>query len=204
MSGTGNPFAVLTGDDFAAQMLALRPTGAAWPQDPDAAQWAYFAGLGDCVALVNAASANLSEVEADPAQTLLLLGDWETDYGLPDPCTPANPTLAQRHQLLLGRIAAIGGQSPAYYEGVAAAMGSTITIQTYQPFQAGVSHAGDPLLNDAWAYAWTVTMSGLQASYFSAGGSGAGDPTASYITPPASCLLQRLAPAHTVLIFNFT
>ena len=146
----------LTTTDFLAAIQALRPRGRAWPTDASAQSTPVWAAVADLLAAQHARASALSEVESDPGQTIELLAEWERAFGLPDPCTPLNPTLQQRRAALLARIAALGGQSPAYLVNVAAQLGYSITITEYRPFRAGLSGCGTPITGPSDWFRWTV------------------------------------------------
>ena len=87
--------------------------------------------------------------------------------------------------------AAQGGQTPAYYIGVALACGYVVTIDdAYGPrvLRAGF-RAGDRVYGLAWAYAWRVDVQ---------------PPTGSAL-PHADLqrVIRRVAPAHTIVVFNY-
>lgn len=194
-----NPWALLTSADFLGAIQKLLPRGAAWPRDPAATQTAYFAAIADCVMALRARANDLSQTESDPSQTIELLPRWEARFGLPDPCTPANATIDQRHAALLSKMAAYGGQSPAYYIAVAAAMGVPITINTFAPFVAGGA-CGAGLYGAPWRFTWQVHSPTATASLFHAG-SGAGEPLATWGNGALICRIKQIMPAHTTVLF---
>jgi uncharacterized protein YmfQ (DUF2313 family) len=198
-----NPFAYLGAGDFFPQIQALFPRGRAWSRDPGSVQAGVAWALADTTAALRGRASALSEVESDPTQTDELLPDWETDFGLPDPCAGPNPTLAQRRSQLLARITAIGGQSAAYYTAFAQALGYQITIQTFTPRVFG-SQFGAAFNGPAWAFAWQVSALQFTVDYRRFGSSEFGEPYAQWGNTVLICELQRVAPAHTVLLFSFT
>jgi uncharacterized protein YmfQ (DUF2313 family) len=144
----------------------------------------------------------LLEIEADPFYTIEMLSEWETDYGLPDPCTPLAATMDQRRAALLAKIAAIGGQSIAYFTAVAAALGYAITISEPQPFRFG-SRFGGALLGPGWQFVWRVSVPTITIRFFTLGSSGFGEPFAVASATDLQCRLNALKPAHTVIQFIF-
>jgi uncharacterized protein YmfQ (DUF2313 family) len=194
-----------TGDEYGDQLLGQRPTGFAWPTDPAAVQAAYFRAIGDCLAAVGASAAELANVEADPALAIQTLSDWETAFGLPDACTPLNPTIQQRRNALLARIAAQGGQSADYFVNLCALLGfPDATITTFRPFRAGVSAVGDALYADTAEFYWQINVPSAAAiEYFRAGESAIGDSLGFAPDGQLGCILARYAPAHAVLLVNY-
>ena len=65
--------------------------------------------------------------------------EWERTLGLPDPCTPLNPTVAQRKRAVAAKVIGASGKSIPYFTSVAAALGFNVTVTEYAPFRAGIS-----------------------------------------------------------------
>lgn len=190
-----------TPEAYQSLLMALLPQGAAWPRDPDTTLSRVLLALADGLARAQARTDNLV-IEADPRMTLELLPDWERAFGLPDPCAGAG-TLQERRAWLVLRMTMIGGQSRAFFIGLAALLGYTITIREHQPFQAGRSHAGDPCENEPWRFVWEVHETHVAEWFFRAGQSAAGDPLVDRPTGILECLFTRLKPAHTNVIFTY-
>ena len=107
-------------DAMLSSVQSLPPPGRAFPRDTDTLMAQLFSVKADVLTAVRQFILNLVNVEADPTLTTELLPDWEADFGLPDPCTVANPSTDQRRASLLAKIASQGGQSPEYFISVAA------------------------------------------------------------------------------------
>ena len=187
---------------YAAQALALLPPGPAWPRGEDSVVARLTSNLAQpfrrvherfCAALA----------EATPITTDAMLPDWERVLGLPDHCAPAAQTVAERRARVLQRLAAMGGQSRAYYIEVARALGYQIEIEEFRPFLAGISHAGDPLYGISWRFAWRVVAPETTRRFFRAGEGRAGEPLSNWGNDILECVIRRLAPAHTVVLFAY-
>jgi len=196
-------FSALTADDFRAGVQGLLPRGRAWTRRAGATLTDLCAAVGDCLYAFHALCVLLLEVESDPAQAEQLLPDWETDYGLPDSCSPANATVPQRRAALLAKISASpGGQSAAYFVAVAAALGVPITITTWDVFQFGKPF-GSPLLTTAWRFAWQVNAPSISVRRFTFGQSRFGEAFWAINGTECECRLRKLAPGHGVLWFKY-
>jgi hypothetical protein len=103
-------FVNLTLSDFLRFIQGLLPRGPAWTRDDDAVLTQVAQAIADGTFGHHQATLYLSEVEADPRSTLELLPDFENDYGLPDPCTPLNPTVGQRRAPSSGSIRSASGR----------------------------------------------------------------------------------------------
>lgn len=145
--------------------------------------------------------------------------EWLDDYGLPDACGLDD---------LCVKLAAIGGASRSYFYEIATWFGYTdIAITEHRPLQCGLtpcgpgpgvgvdgrsriagSSCGSPLIR----FVWNVTVGGPRLQRFAVGrGVGAGQRTgkgqpllAIRRADDLECLLNRLKPAHTRLVFSYT
>jgi uncharacterized protein YmfQ (DUF2313 family) len=191
-----------TNADFLTGFQRLLPTGPVWPRDSDAVQTQVFEALVSLYT-ANAESAAELLVDAFPATTVFLLPEWQATLGLPDPCAGPAATLAQSQAQVLARFTAVGGQSIPYFISFAKALGYDITIDQFAPFRVGAGAVGAPLYGTAWAFAWQVNAPDVTINSFIVGDSEIGDPLQAFTNTVLECELQRLAPAHTTVIFNF-
>lgn len=174
--------AALGEDDFLTGLQALLPRGAAWPRDPEALLTKLLSAIAAGQAAQHARTADLSEVESDPALTDEMLEDWERAYGLPDLCNPEVTDKAARRSILLAKI--IEGRTPSLptIEEIVAGYGVTASITEHRPHTCE-DHCEYPIYDEPWIFAWTI---------FSAVGDGLAH----------QCTVRRIAPAHTVPIFT--
>lgn len=196
------PAPTYTDDDFTAGFLNLFPTGPVWPREPDSV-------LGQTAAALiksytrNAASAAALLEDAMPIAPVMMLPEWEKSLGLPDPCAGPSPTLQVRQRQVNARFVASGGQSCAYFISVAASLGYDITIDQFAPARFGQPF-GQPMYGDPWAFAWRVNAPTYEIKNFSFGRDEFGEAFQSWGNTVLQCELQRLAPAHTVVIFDYS
>ena len=182
-------------------LTQLLPRGRAWRTDDASVLGRLMGALARPFAALHARILVLLDVEADPAQTVELLADWEAEFGLPDDCCPQGATLAQRRTALLARIADPGGQSRARMIAVAKSLGYDITITEFEPLCAGFS-AGALAYGDDWCFAWQVNAPSHSVRYWSAG-DGAGELLTIWDSTTLECVLNRIKPSHSVLIFSY-
>lgn len=140
-------------------------------------------------------------------------GSVATSLILPPPATIARsiraPDIArtasfeERRDALLGRVTGLGGQSRAYFIAVAAALGYPITIAEPRPFRCGISTVGMGLRDQEWAHCWVVYSAGEAERLFRCGASAVGDPFQSWGEALLECVIGRLAPAHTRVLFAY-
>ena len=186
---------------YLQQLQALLPCGPAWPRQNGAVLTELLRAWADEFARVDARGAQLLE-EADPRKTFELLADWERVAGLPDPCVGAGQSTSQRQQALAARISSLGGQSAAYYIAVALLLGYPITITEFRPHDCD-SDVEYPFYGDDWAYVWQVNAPTATAGDWSVEDSVDDDLGYSGNTT-LMCVLSRLKPAHTTVVYNFS
>jgi uncharacterized protein YmfQ (DUF2313 family) len=211
-----------TGNDYAHQLLRLLPHGQAWPRHPESALVLSCFGLADTFGFVDSRAADLLERESDPRATVELLSDWERAWGLPDPCVTVPQTAEARRTALVLKMTMLGGQSRQFFIDVAAALGYTITITEYLPYQCGISRVGDTrseldnpedptrfmwqLGPPELRYYWTVHVNALALSYFHTGIGECGVDRLLSIghAQDLECLFDRYKPAHTVIVYDYS
>jgi uncharacterized protein YmfQ (DUF2313 family) len=187
-------------DGWAGILQAMLPPGR-WRLDAGGNLSGVLRAIATGFASLHGRILALLDREADPAQTLELLPEWEREFGLPDECAPSNPTLAQRRAALSARIADQGGQDIAHMVAVAASLGFAITITRYQPLRAGFS-AGSAAYGPTWAYAWLVHAEAQTVRRWTAG-SLAGEALSVWGNSELECRLNRIKPAHSILLFSY-
>ena len=192
-----------TAADYLSALQSLLPRGHAWPRAPDAVQTSALAGLTPIYARQNL-RANHLLVDGFPTTTVELLPEWEAALGLPDPCAGPAPTLQGRRAQVVARFTAAGGQSINYMKSFALSLGYAIDITQFIPARAGILRAGQPLCGNAFAHAWRVSTPLHSSFAFRAGLSMAGEPLTSISNAVLECELRKVAPAHTVVFFNYT
>jgi uncharacterized protein YmfQ (DUF2313 family) len=175
--------------DFLGQFLKMIPTGRAWRRDGFAVSVQGYLALMQTIERVWNTSLALL-IDIFPATSVFLLPDWESSLGLPDPCAGEAPTIAARQAQVVARLANSGGQSVPYFIAFAEALGFTITITE----------------GSAASRTWTINTAAIAPpTVFRAGLSRAGDLLESIPTNNVLvCEMNRIKPADTILIFNYT
>jgi uncharacterized protein YmfQ (DUF2313 family) len=97
--------------------------------------------------------------------TAALLPLWEAEYGV-IPRTGAS--FEDRRRAVLAQYVRIGSLTKAHFTALAAALGYEVTIteggDTFVPFRAGISRAGDPVYSAGALWVWTVTTQNKPAA----------------------------------------
>lgn len=183
--------------------LGLGPPGTALPREPDSAWGRFLRPLSDEQARVEA-SAEALRPEVDPRRADALLPDFERVLG-DDPCLgpAAELPFAIRQSLAHQRWTARGGASRAFFVGLAAALGVTITIEESVPFETGEAESGDEMVPEDGRFEWIVFLPATQLIEFESGVAESGDAMGDFVPSPLECLIRRHAPAHTTVYFRY-
>lgn len=220
-----------TAEAFTHALLAKLPLGEIWPRRVGSRPWQTMRGLAGVVTRWAERVGRFLLWEAMPPTSFDLLPDWERVLGLPEPCITAAQTLEERRQAVLEKLRRRpGGQSRAYYTGIARRLGyhkdepsphalpfelpaevgriDQITIREFRPFMFGVSRFGNPTWRFApprMRYVWVVAVPGVRLNWFRFGASRFGQDTHLRITraDDLECILQKYKPGHTRLFFNY-
>ncbi len=151
---TASSIVVRSSADYLNMLLQLLPDGPAWPKQPGSVL-SQVLGAHMLAASRMDARAAATVTEAFPSTTDLLLPEWETSLGLPDPCAGIAPTVAARQAQVLARFCATGGSSIAAIRQFAALLGYTITISQNVSVRAGVDaidEASSAVADDGWIF----------------------------------------------------
>lgn len=181
--------------DHADTLARLLPPVAYDPQAPSlkAELQAAAAVLDDAYAQVQ-----VLRREIDPRYTYALLETFEHNYGVPDYCADLGLTVGDRRLAVLQKLVELGGQTAAYFEQLARALGyEDARVVEYLPFTC-VSPCNDPVADDAWRLVWSIqTALAQRVTYFTCV-SPCNEPLQSWaLIEPLACVMQKLKPAHT-------
>lgn len=182
-----------TADGLLPQVLALAPRGPAWGTDEagdgrgaSPIMRRFWQALAAWSARNNALEFDLA-TQVFPSAIGFSLPDWETELGLPDTCFVGGSGVAARIAAVRARFGAQGGQSPAYFICLAAAVGYDITITEPTQFLVDMSALAETGLSEGWFHPDAEVVSGasLVEGYFRIDdGEIEGDPLESFALLP--------------------
>lgn len=133
-----------------------------------------------------------------------LLPDWERVYGLPDAClADVDSSVSSRVAAVIDKIRRGGGLSRQFFIDLAAALGYVISITEFVPFTV-VSKVTDALYDTDSRYYWRVNLATAAPPRAFTVLDSVTTPLVIYQTGLIECLLQKLKPAHTELLFAYT
>lgn len=203
-------------DGILPQVLACAPRGPAWGTDEagdgrgaSPEQLKVWRGVAAAFADLYGWSWEVA-TQAFPTAVTFSIDDWERELGLPDPCANPAEGLAARIAAVRARLVALGGASPAYFICVARAAGYDITIEEPSGFECSGSELGEgggELIGSDPETIWIVRPEGYQQFEFELGPGGGeiGDGGTRLVAytdiSGLECVLRRIQPVHTHLIF---
>ncbi|WP_312081364.1 YmfQ family protein [Pantoea septica] len=183
------------------QMLgALLPRGPAWDADDP-----LLTGMAPSLSALHERGDALMK-EIDPRSVTELIDRYESISRLPDSCAPAGvQTLQQRRQRLDAKLNLPGGINEAFYLGQLEALGYMgVTITRYNKSQFTCqSSCTDSLYSDDWRYYWQVNMPASTQITPMTAISDCTDSLRAWGDTIAECVLEKLAPSHTYVIFRY-
>lgn len=188
-------------DLYLNHLVALLPQGTAWPRDLTSKLAGFLGSFAGGLTRAHNRALDLIE-EADPQTTVELLTEWERVCGLPDDCTVSFVgTLQERRDAVVAKLRQRGGQSVAYFIGAAESLGYEITITEFRAYTCD-SPIDTPVYDETWHHAWRVNAPETTIREFNSD-SACTDPLASWGNDVLECVLSRLKPAHTHIIFSY-
>jgi uncharacterized protein YmfQ (DUF2313 family) len=186
--------------EYLAQLAALLPPGPALSRDADSVLMRLLAAPAAELARVEARAAALLD-EADPRTTSDLLAEWEAVAGLPDPCLGPSPTVAQRRARLVQQLTEARGQSPAFFVGVAGALGLAATITEFREHDCA-QDCETPVHGLDWRFAWRLNLPSVPVTDSTAEDA-CETPLRVWGDTTVECVVRGLAPAHTTVLFAY-
>jgi uncharacterized protein YmfQ (DUF2313 family) len=190
----------LTEDDYTNLLSTLLPPGPAWSVDDPG-----IAGAAPSLLRVHQRGNDLM-LELDPRTTTELIDRWELCCGLPDECIPSGTqTLQQRQQRLDAKVNLAGGINEAFYLAQLAALGkpdATITRYDKSPFKC-ISDCNEQVFSIDWRYYWEVNMPSSTDATSMTCISTCDSSLRIWGDTVAECVLSKLCPSHTYLIFKY-
>jgi len=141
--------------------------------------------------------------EIDPSFTYNLLELFEFNYGVPDYCSDLALTVADRRFAVLQKLVELGGQTPAYFESIARALGyDDARVVEYAPWTC-ISPCNEAIADDQWRFVWAIQTSFSERVTHFTCTSPCNEPLANWsLIEPLSCVINKLKPAHTTCFID--
>lgn len=171
--------------NYIQQLENLLPRGPAWNENDK-----LMTGLAPAFAAVHQRVNDFIN-ESNPSRTIELIDRWEYCLDLPDSCSISGvDTIAQRQQRLFVKFNLTGAITEDFYLSVLNAFGYTnATIETFT--------------DEEMAYTWQVNMGAETAITEMTCLGSCIDSLRTWGDTTAECVLDKLCPSHTILIFSY-
>ena len=189
---------------YRTQLAALLPRGRVWPTGTTSVLARLLGALAASLARLDAAAAALLP-ESRPSTAYFLLGEWENEFGLPDPCSDPAQTIEGRRAAVIGKMLDADASAPLDIVAFALRWGVVVTVREAAS-EADASALGYDATDGRWRFVWWVDIGTLaNVREFT---------TASDVNTPLraadagfgtelACRLRELAPAHTLMLTTF-
>lgn len=182
VDGDGGPVGTYSWDQYSQAARQLLPPGRAWNAEDGSDQALYCDALGMIFAQQDADSVQML-ANFFPATATEGIAEWNSSLGLPDSCMGPPANQAANQQQIVSRFISTGGQSIAYYQQIATALGFEISITEFSPTEPGGDAPPGMIVESSdWAHTWRVNILNVGVA-----------PASSLL----QCLLERYKPAHT-------
>lgn len=199
----------VSAETYENKAVEMCPPGPAWPRTVGSSLRKVLGAWSEEWARIHNRVV-VAVAERDPRTATETLVDWERDFGLPEACQNGAPTTTgERRAAIYAKMLATGGSAPNYFKAVALAAGFAIEIEEPTAFVADGSGVDTPLYDDEWQYAWIVTGSTAELTVLRTADDEdfplcrVNDPLTSYEGVELECVLGRIAPSHTYLVFFY-
>ena len=191
---------------YREQLSALLPPGRAWTRDPGSVLQRLLAAIAGVFARLDVAAANLL-VDALPSTAFWLLPDWERTLGLRDACSDLAPTIPERRAAVVGKlVTVVGANSAEFVRFRGGSTASLVRVTTLDRTRADAISGLDTSAGK-WRFVWWISIpTDARIRYFDTL-SDVNTPLRAWDGVPGhaelECRLQQLAPAHTLLVFEY-
>lgn len=186
------------------QLLALLPPGWVWPTDPASVMGRVLLPLAHGTARIEAEAERLQREAVGPREAVDLLADYERVLaGAIDGVDTASLSAADRQAVAHQRWIARGGQSPAYFIQLAAALGTEITITEQVATQCGLAECGEEITPDTEAFVWIVNLSNSRLIEAECDATECGDALGDIALSICEPVIRAHKPAHTEVVFSY-
>jgi uncharacterized protein YmfQ (DUF2313 family) len=194
----------VTLDAWLGSLQALLPPGRALTREPGAVLTRLLQAIA---AVFSRAEQDLeaTRVQYDPLVATALLADWERLLALPDGCTVDQAlSTADRQRIASQRLMEQGGQSRAYFIGIAEQMGVPgCTITEFQQATCN-SNCNDALYGESDEFAWRFNVNAVAAATRVANcNDNCNDALQIYTPNLVECPISARKPAHTHVLFAY-
>jgi uncharacterized protein YmfQ (DUF2313 family) len=193
---------VATAEDWLAVIRDLHPPGLAHEFADDSVRGRFWLGVAVNMLRLQDFICDFLQNESFPGTAVAMLPDWEKALGLPDPCVTDALTIPQRQAACIARLAGGFDPTPANFIALAAQLGFTITITQFPATRFGARFGSS--FARGYRFWWQVNGLANPRAQARFGSARFGDRFATFGNTLLECTFERLKPAHTGIIFNYS
>jgi uncharacterized protein YmfQ (DUF2313 family) len=195
------PINTHSADQYRDQLRSLLPPGRVWPESLTSRVSSLLWAIAEEFARLEVAGCTLID-EADPRTTSSMLADWERAAGLPDECHGLGDTAAARRAELTAKLAANGSCSRQFYTNVAAQLGFVVaSIDEFTPSSPGPGGLG--FAGDDWYFVWRLNVEDDGGITYFTCDSLCDERLSEWGDQVLECVIDRIKPAHTRVLFAY-
>ncbi len=192
-------------ENYTYALFKLLPPGIVFSREKGSGSFTLFDTLAQSIyELYNSATGLIKE--ANPLTMTTAIPSRFTEAGLPDLCTGTPTTSQEKRAQVVGRWSQLGGATKQYFLDVLTRYGYQVKIWEYYKtmpvFRIGQTGIGTSGFGVEFTRCWKVHFVDTTTTYFRAGESSAGEYLNSNQNQSISCILDRIKPAHTLVIYN--
>lgn len=192
----------VSAEQYAQQLANLLPPGIALAAEPGSEMAELLARLGKYLAAAHNRGEQLL-AEGSPWHALELLPEWEASLALPDSCSVAVPTLAERRASLVAKLTDAGGARIARFVQIARALGyEGVTTKRYRSHTCEFT-CEEPIGGDDWRFAWRLLVPDAVRVVEATCESGAEDPLRSWGSTELACVMARECPQPSTVLISY-
>jgi len=189
--------------DYLRLLQSLLPRGRVWSRAIGSRLREYLYAEADELARIDNRARTLL-IERSTLTANELIGDHESELGLPGECTrDYNLTLSERRIEARVKLTQTGEQDKSYFIGIANKYGFDAEITEYTPAWCGIAGCGDPCGGQNNLFYWKLTVFTTESPIIAVCGIAAcGDPLQkiSDLINTVFCFARKYKPAHTILL----
>lgn len=189
--------------DYTDLLYNLAPPGIVLSPEKTSTSYKFLSGLAAELLRVDQKINDLI-IESDPRTATLTIDARYAEAGLPDPCRGMAATYQEKKNDILGKWTSRGGASAKYFIDVVNAYGIVAKIKDAisGAFYIDETRIESRGIEDSFVHTWQISFLNLNKTFFRAGESLAGEALETSATTSLACIIEKLKPAHTTVLYN--
>ncbi len=191
-------------EDYQHQLKQLHPRGKLWNSllRDDSFYSKLLKGVATEFARIDERTVDLID-EADPRSTVELLPDWEKAAAIPGTCGYLGETIAERQQILTAKVVEQASDNHQELIDIAERLGfAPATVTEYESHSAD-STVDAPIYDEDWRFAIKLSAPDKPVITFTVESTVDESLGQELSRTQLECAINKMAPAHCVVIFEY-